>query len=192
MNRRLNSPQAGLAPAHYGKLRLQGIVLLGHFSCSRGMARTLDEIRRKRREAMRRYRLRLRPQDEPPTPTQIRQLRQRLGLSQCAFAARVGVYMGTIVRWKRGRTTPRFLATERLRELQRELEGPRSRPSSTVTRVPRPRLNRPSNGPATILSGAQLTHFRLTLRALSTNELARLSDPGLDLSPCGGTFSHRC
>ncbi len=88
------------------------------------MARTLDEIRRKRREAMRRYRLRLRPQYEPPTPTQIRQLRQRLGLSQRAFGARVGVEMGTIVRWERGRTTPRFLATERLRELQRESEAP--------------------------------------------------------------------
>ena len=51
---------------------------------------------------------------------------------------------------------------------------------------------RPSNGPATILSGAQLTHLRLTLRALSTNELAGLSDPGLDLSLCGGTAWHQC
>jgi DNA-binding transcriptional regulator YiaG len=73
---------------------------------------------------MRRYRARLRPQYEPLTPTQIRQLRERLTLSQRAFAARVGVYMGTIVRWEKGRTTPRFLAAERLRELQRELEGP--------------------------------------------------------------------
>jgi DNA-binding transcriptional regulator YiaG len=99
-------------------------VLLGRFPYSRDMVRTLDETRRKRREAMRRYRARLRSQYEPLTPTQIRQLRERLSLRQRAFAARVGVEMGTIVRWEKGRTTPRFLATERLRELQRESEAP--------------------------------------------------------------------
>ena len=73
---------------------------------------------------MRRYRAQLRPQYQPLAPTEIRQLRERLGLSQRAFAARVGVEMGTIVRWEKGRTTPRFLTTERLRQLQRELEEP--------------------------------------------------------------------
>lgn len=107
-----------------GKLRLQGIVLLWRFPYSRDMARTLGETRRKRREAMRRYRTQLRPQYQPLAPTEIRQLRERLGLSQRAFAARVGVYMGTIIRWEKDRANPRFLATERLQELQRELEEP--------------------------------------------------------------------
>jgi DNA-binding transcriptional regulator YiaG len=99
-------------------------VLLWRFPYSRDMARTLDEIRRKRREAMRRYRVQLRPQYQLLAPTEIRQLRERLGLSQRAFAARVGVYMGTITRWEKGRTTPRFLATKHLREIQRELDTP--------------------------------------------------------------------
>ena len=88
------------------------------------VAKTLDEIRRKRREAMPRYRAQLRPQYQPLAPTEIRQLRERLGLSQRAFAHRVGVAMGTITRWGKGHTTPRFLAVERLRELQRESEAP--------------------------------------------------------------------
>ncbi len=87
------------------------------------VARTLDEIRRQRREAMRRYRAKLRPRYEPLTPAEIRRLRQGLGLTQRVFAAKVGVKLGTITRWENGRSTPRFLATERLRELQRQLKA---------------------------------------------------------------------
>jgi DNA-binding transcriptional regulator YiaG len=86
------------------------------------VARTLDEIRRQRREAMRRYRAKFRPRYEPLTPAEIRRLRQRLGLAQRVLAAKVGVELGTITRWENGRSTPRFLANERLRELQRQAE----------------------------------------------------------------------
>jgi len=87
------------------------------------VARTLDEIRRQRREAMRRYRAKLRPRYEPFRPAEIRRLRQRLGLTQRVLAAKVGVELGTITRWEKGRSTPRFLANERLRELQSQLEA---------------------------------------------------------------------
>jgi len=86
------------------------------------VARTLDEIRRQRREAMCRYRAKLRPRYEPLTPAEIRRLRQGLGLSQRVLAAKVGVELGTIARWENGRSTPRFLPNERLRDLQSQLE----------------------------------------------------------------------
>lgn len=50
-------------------------------------------------------------------------MRQRLGLTQRVLAAKVGVELGTITRWEKGRSTPRFLANERLRELQSQLEA---------------------------------------------------------------------
>jgi DNA-binding transcriptional regulator YiaG len=86
-------------------------------------ARTLDETRARWRERMRRYRTELRPRYEPPTPAEIWRLRQRLDLSQRAFAAKVGVSLNTVWRWERGLHRPRFLANVRLRELQRELGG---------------------------------------------------------------------
>ena len=36
------------------------------------------------------------------TPTALRQLRRRLGLSQARFAALVGVASNTVARWERG------------------------------------------------------------------------------------------
>jgi DNA-binding transcriptional regulator YiaG len=36
------------------------------------------------------------------TPTALRQLRRRLGLSQAKFAALVGVASNTVARWERG------------------------------------------------------------------------------------------
>jgi len=72
---------------------------------------------------MRRYRAKLRPRYEPFRPAEIRRLRQRLGLTQRVLAAKVGVELGTITRWEKGRSTPRFLANERLRELQSQLEA---------------------------------------------------------------------
>jgi len=85
------------------------------------MSGALDETRAKRAEAMRRYRAALRPRYEPPSPAEIKQLRQRLGLSQRAFAAKVGVGLNTVIRWESGFHQPRFLASERLRQLEQEL-----------------------------------------------------------------------
>jgi DNA-binding transcriptional regulator YiaG len=95
------------------------------------MGGTLDEIRAKRAQAMRRYRAALRPQYEPLSPAEIRQLRQRLGLSQRAFGAKVGVSLGTVIRWEGVLNQPRFLANERLQELQREQEAEGQTSTST-------------------------------------------------------------
>jgi putative transcriptional regulator len=47
----------------------------------------------------------------------IRQLRQRLGLTQEKFAAKLGVTFPTINRWENARTRPSPLATQRLGDL---------------------------------------------------------------------------
>ncbi len=47
----------------------------------------------------------------------IREVRDRLGLTQEKFAARLGVTLPTINRWENGRTKPSPLAIQNLREL---------------------------------------------------------------------------
>ena len=50
------------------------------------------------------------------TPSHLRRLRNRLGLSQAAFATLVGVTSNTVARWERGELGMRP-TTERLIEL---------------------------------------------------------------------------
>jgi DNA-binding transcriptional regulator YiaG len=52
--------------------------------------------------------------------TEIRALRQRLGLSQMAFAVRLGITPETVSRWENGHCIPRGLAIKALRELDAE------------------------------------------------------------------------
>jgi len=56
-------------------------------------------------------------------PTLIRTLRQRLGLSQEKFAAKLGVSFQTVNRWERGRAKPSQLAMNAIRQKLSEMEG---------------------------------------------------------------------
>ncbi|MEB3882224.1 helix-turn-helix domain-containing protein [Lyngbya sp. CCY1209] len=56
-------------------------------------------------------------------PTLIRTLRQRLGLSQEKFAAKLGVSFQTVNRWERGRAKPSQLAMNAIRQKLAEMEG---------------------------------------------------------------------
>ena len=50
-------------------------------------------------------------------PQMVRELRQRTGLTQEKFAARIGVTFPTINRWENGRAKPSPLAMQRIEEL---------------------------------------------------------------------------
>jgi putative transcriptional regulator len=54
-------------------------------------------------------------------PRLIRELRQRTGLTQEKFAAKLGVTFPTINRWENGRAKPSPLAVQRIEELLRSM-----------------------------------------------------------------------
>jgi putative transcriptional regulator len=54
-------------------------------------------------------------------PLLIRQLRERTGLTQEKFAARIGVTFPTINRWENGRARPSPLALKQIEDLLRNL-----------------------------------------------------------------------
>jgi transcriptional regulator with XRE-family HTH domain len=51
----------------------------------------------------------------------VRDLRQRLGLTQEKFAAKLGVTFPTINRWENGRAKPSPLALQKIEELLRSM-----------------------------------------------------------------------
>ncbi len=53
----------------------------------------------------------------------LRELRERLGLTQEKFAAKIGVTFPTINRWENGRTRPSPLAAQRVVDLLTSLGG---------------------------------------------------------------------
>ncbi len=55
------------------------------------------------------------------TPQEIKKLRDRLGLSQEAFAQRINVSSVTVNRWENGRYHPCRLAQEKLQKLLRKV-----------------------------------------------------------------------
>jgi DNA-binding transcriptional regulator YiaG len=57
--------------------------------------------------------------DAPPTPEQIKSARLRLGLSQAAFAARVGCATGTVAMWELGSRRPKGLYLRALLRVMR-------------------------------------------------------------------------
>lgn len=59
----------------------------------------------------------------------VRELRQRMGLTQEKFAAKLGVAFPTINRWENGRAKPSPLAMKQIEDLLRSLgnEGQRLR-----------------------------------------------------------------
>ena len=54
-------------------------------------------------------------------PRFIRELRERTGLTQEKFAARLGVTFPTINRWENGRAKPSPLAMQKIEELLRKM-----------------------------------------------------------------------
>lgn len=56
----------------------------------------------------------------------VRELRQRTGLTQEKFAAKLGVTYPTINRWENGRAKPSPLAIQKIKELLRKM-GDRGR-----------------------------------------------------------------
>jgi DNA-binding XRE family transcriptional regulator len=58
-------------------------------------------------------------------PTVLREYRRRHGVSQSAFAQRLGVDQTSVSRWERGSDTPRPAAAARIRDLVRAEAAPR-------------------------------------------------------------------
>lgn len=54
-------------------------------------------------------------------PRLVRELRERTGLTQEKFAAKLGVTFPTINRWENGRAKPSPLALQRIEELLRSM-----------------------------------------------------------------------
>lgn len=58
---------------------------------------------------------------DPPPQSWIRDLRHRSGLSQAAFARRLGVRQQTVSEWETGRYAPRGASLTVLRMLEEEM-----------------------------------------------------------------------
>jgi len=56
-------------------------------------------------------------------PALIRELRQRLDLTQEQFAQRVGVTYSTVNHWENGKRIPQPFLVRRLHELKEEMDG---------------------------------------------------------------------
>ncbi len=56
------------------------------------------------------------------TPTEIKDIRVKLGVSQEKLAQLIGVSFGTINRWERGISKPSNLAMEKIKELTKHKE----------------------------------------------------------------------
>lgn len=54
-------------------------------------------------------------------PKLVRDLRERTGLTQEKFAAKLGVTFPTINRWENGKSTPSPLAMQRIKELAQSM-----------------------------------------------------------------------
>lgn len=59
--------------------------------------------------------------DSPEISGLVREVRQRLGLTQEQFASRLGVTFPTVNRWERGRTKPSPMAQKLLIEAVKQM-----------------------------------------------------------------------
>ncbi len=66
-------------------------------------------------------------QREPHWPRLIRQIRQRLGLTQAAFAEVLGIQQASVSRWENDRDAPSLRQRQKLMELWRSADAPRLR-----------------------------------------------------------------
>ncbi len=62
-------------------------------------------------------------------PALIKELRQRLNLTQEQFAHRVGVTYSTVNHWENGKRIPLPFLVKRLEDMKRELDHKRSTPA---------------------------------------------------------------
>jgi len=61
-------------------------------------------------------------------PKLVKELRQRLGLTQEDFAQKVGVTFGSVNRWENGKRTPQPFLIRRLLEIKEELDAENKSP----------------------------------------------------------------
>jgi len=61
-------------------------------------------------------------------PKLVKELRQRLGLTQEDFAQKVGVTFGSVNRWENGKRTPQPFLIRRLLEMKEELDAQNKSP----------------------------------------------------------------
>ncbi|GAB4145906.1 MAG: hypothetical protein Fur0037_13850 [Planctomycetota bacterium] len=66
-------------------------------------------------------------------PALIRELRQRLDLTQEQFAQRVGVTYSTVNHWENGKRVPLPFLVKRLVEMKEELDSPDTKPPGKKT-----------------------------------------------------------
>ncbi len=64
-----------------------------------------------------------RPMTDPDIPALIKELRERLGLTQEQFAQKVGVTYSTVNHWENGKRMPQPFLVKRLLELKQEIDG---------------------------------------------------------------------
>jgi transcriptional regulator with XRE-family HTH domain len=71
---------------------------------------------------------------DPDIPKLVKELRERLGLTQEQFAQKVGVTYGSVNHWENGKRRPQPFLIRRLLEIKEELgaesKGPLKRKSS--------------------------------------------------------------
>jgi transcriptional regulator with XRE-family HTH domain len=60
-------------------------------------------------------------------PALVRELRQRLDLTQEQFAQKVGVTYSTVNHWENGKRVPQPFLVKRLLEIRKELEKPENK-----------------------------------------------------------------
>ena len=70
-----------------------------------------------------------RPMTDPDIPKLIKELRERLGLTQEQFAQKVGVTYSTVNHWENGKRMPQPFLVRRLIEMKEELDAERKQPS---------------------------------------------------------------
>lgn len=70
-----------------------------------------------------------RPMTDPDIPKLIKELRERLGLTQEQFAQRVGVTFSSVNHWENDKRTPQPFLVRRLVEMKEELDADRKQPS---------------------------------------------------------------
>jgi transcriptional regulator with XRE-family HTH domain len=66
---------------------------------------------------------------DPDIPKLIKELRERLGLTQEQFAQRVGVTFSSVNHWENDKRTPQPFLVRRLVEMKEELDADRKQPS---------------------------------------------------------------
>lgn len=70
-----------------------------------------------------------RPMTDPDIPKLIKELRERLGLTQEQFAQRLGVTFSSVNHWENDKRTPQPFLVRRLVEMKEELGADRKQPS---------------------------------------------------------------